>query len=412
MTVQTDAFSAPLYSRRQSAASPSTHTRLFSSSNSANHEAIDALRSLNDFHEGLWTGKATSFTITSDQASGVVQRKTLDAYQVSVKVGIDMDASKGAVYRLKETFEWDNKMSIRSVDLVEANADVDSVDGSYSLDSSQPTLPVDLIGTGNLLQFCVEHNIAINDQERIRCFILYGVDRALARVVVCEEERLEEHQTPSPTDAPQKTPSQSTAPVLIRHATNLLELSSGLWLGDAVIRSPKCYEETKGFDIGETMSKLKQTNFADWSVGVQKVAQQWGWNFGDDVRKSINVGRPLGNGLDEGLSVPISGVVCTNESLISRIPRDHRMVYVDWSSCDSVWFLLNHVSVQVRSSVAFCLLLSLLHISRASRLRFILTCDSHTVNSVQFCCPPPLPRLQSISRLISLVDKPRHSVLK
>jgi hypothetical protein len=370
LTVQTNAFSA-LYVRQS--ATPST--RLFS--NNANHEAIDALRSLNDFHEGLWRGKATSFTITSDQASGVVQRKSLDPYQVSVKVGIDMEESKGAVYRLKETFEWDSKMSIRSVDLVDANADVDSVDGSYSLDSSQPTLPVDLIGTGNLLHFCVEHNIAINDKERIRCFILYGVDKALARVVVCEEERVEEAKTPSSdvsstTDAIANKvdsaslltihpnivtpPSESSPPELIRHTTNLLELSSGVWLGDAMIRSPKRYEEPKGFDTGKKMSKLslKKKNFADWSVGVQKVAHQWGWNFGDAVKKSVSVGKPLGNGLDAGLSVPISGVVCANESLMSRIPKDQRMVYVDWSSCGSAWFLLNHVSVQVRSSLTFC----------------------------------------------------------
>ena len=353
LTIQNEAFSPVL---RQC-----THryTPLY-----ANRNAIDALRSLNDFHEGTWKGKSTSFTITNDLASGVVQRKSLNAYMTTVKVGLDVD-KKEAKYKLSETFEWESKVSIRSLNLVNSNIDVDSVDGSYSLDSSCTTLPASLIGTGNLLPFYIEHAIAINDNERIRCFILYGLEKSLSRIVICEEERLDDKKKipfgndppinslsplPSPRPAHSSTlPSDVTTPQLARHSTNLLELSSGVWLGDAIVRTPNSYEESRGFNPGRKSSKisLKKKSFANWSVGVQKLAIQWHWNFGETLRKDVNVGKPLGIGLDEGFTMPISGVVCTNESLSGRIPKDERLVFVDWSSSGSVWFLLNHVSIQV-----------------------------------------------------------------
>lgn len=376
---------------------PSTR-RFGSSSKGPNNEAIDALRSINDFHEGSWKGKATSFTITADLASGVVRRKSLDAYTTSVKVGLDVDSNKGTIYSLRETFEWkSNAVSVRTLNLLDSHADVDSVDGSYSLDSTNSAnLPPDLIGTDQLIRFCIEHTLAINDNERVRCFILYGLDKALARVVLCEEERVEANTKARAASKAQmsasadqtlegilavksdtdriadkvlgnifpsafssvssgtlipslpSTSEQLSELKLSRHATSLFELSSGVWLGDAIVRAPKSYEPSRGFNIGGKTSKLslRKKGFANWSTGVQKLAVQWDWNFGDVVQKKVSTGMPLGIELDQGLSMSISGVVCTDESASGRIPEHQRMVCVDWSSCGSVWFLLNHVSIQ------------------------------------------------------------------
>jgi hypothetical protein len=70
--------------------------------------------------------------------------------------------------------------------------DIDSVDGSYSLDIiSLLGIPSDVVGTEKLSQFGVEHCNAVNDGARVRCLALYGVEGALSRVVVMHEERIE-----------------------------------------------------------------------------------------------------------------------------------------------------------------------------------------------------------------------------
>lgn len=47
------------------------------------------------------------------------------------------------------------------------------------------------------------------------------------------------------------------------------------------------------------------------------------------------------------LAQSLSGTVCVNESLLRRIPRDARMVYIDWDNGDYVSFILGSVSMQV-----------------------------------------------------------------
>ena len=375
-------------------------------------QVVEALRSLCDFHEGEWEGSAKSFTVLPDVAAGIVQRKTSPDYKVSVKLGLDSNRD----YSISETFNWNDKISSRSLSLNECNVDVDSVDASYSADASLPDFPNEISGTDKLTQFAIEHCIAASENRRMRCFLLYGVEKNLQRIVVCEEQRtttengaLEKQDSgnaanpnqltardllemqsdvdrlvdkltgndqdatspsiSSPTESeesPMEKLGQSMSSTddgsqpLIGYDTSLLELSSGVWLGDAIIRDiPKvpASPAPRGKGFGSSSSKSssssstgssdgKRAAWGTWNVGVQKIAWRWMWNFGDEIRQVIDVGKAMGAELVGSVSKSLSGSVCVNESLSRRIPKNERMVYVDWTG-DMVGILAGSVSIQV-----------------------------------------------------------------
>jgi hypothetical protein len=410
-------------------------------------EAVEALQSLADFHEGRWKGKARSFTVTDDVDAGVVQRKASPEYVCFVKLGIDNKSnSKRDDLTLTESFQWDDntKFSSRTVSLQTSRVDVDSVDASYSLDSSirtaAPSLPSEIVGTDIAPLFMIEHCLAVSDNERARLFALYGdgsssssvhgggdgdggdskgVNRSrLVRLIVLQETRVynvEDDESPSSSllkqlgDGSQSMGTSSLtaadllemesdidrlvtkiagqmpkakngkvvsssepqnrwkrleqaaksddssaggAPPLARHDLSLLELSSGVWLGDVIIRDQKGRGAgggsvgSKGF-ASRSSSLSSLPRFAEWELGVQKVAWRWMWNFGDEIRQVNNIGKAMGVALaTNAIAASLSGFVAVNEGLSRRVPKSNRMVYIDWSG-DNVGFLLDNVSIQV-----------------------------------------------------------------
>jgi hypothetical protein len=207
------------------------------------NQSKEALRILVDFHEGTWKGKAVSFSVTNDLSAGIRMRKVSPEYKSTINVGLDLGKQD---YIMTETMEWEDKMKRRQVSLVETNTDVDIVDGSYSLDTSLPDFPEDIIGTQKLLQFGIEHCVAMNDNARIRTFAFYGIDQSLARIVVCHEDRCTEEANPSSTDKPQDGVDEATTR-LVPIPINIFELTSGVWLGSMMLRGPSSYIEPKGF---------------------------------------------------------------------------------------------------------------------------------------------------------------------
>ena len=374
------------------------------------NEAKEALQSLTDFHLGQWSGVARSFSVTADVAAGIVQRKTIP-YTTRIQLGTQSEAA------LLETMEWNDGDSFhRSSSLNQSNMDVDAVDASYSLDATLPDFPTALAGTSKLPHFMIEHCIAMSDDQRARCFVLYGVDQNLIRVIVCSEKRIEDNRGSSTTSLSAKdlvemqrdvdrlvdkitggaqatngkktmTPEQvedhgdrlnrlqraldqsvpsnddNSDNALKPHSVSLLELSSGVWLGDSIIRdipmvpvSP--LQRGKGFGMTDRDSKRLSTQkerlpFASWSVGVQKVAWRLMWNFGEEIRQVNDFGKAMGAELAEALTKDLSGSVCVNEGLSRRIPRDERMVYIDWNE-DNVGFLIGSYSIQVKASGSAC----------------------------------------------------------
>lgn len=398
-------------------------------SSSDQEQAMEVIQSLVDFHEGKWKGKARSFSVVPDTAAGIVQRRTAPEYELIVKLGL---TPKGNDYSLTETFSWgEGKVKPRSLALSESNLDVDVVDASYSLDVNLPDLPSDLVGTDELCQFAVEHCISASDDKRMRCFILYGMDQKLQRVVVCEETRQAtklsqqiqdetslsdrsrnnqlslkdfmemendvdrlvdkitmsiknngETSTNSRTDSSSSTPTEeefqtSTASMLEKlgksmsssssddstkkltlHDLSLLEFSSGVWLGDAIVRNNpqvssidgKETPSSRGFgtsSVGSSSKKTTKTGFASWSVGVQKLALRLMWNFGEEIRQVIDPGKAMGDTLATCLVQSTGGSVCINESLSRRMAKEDRMVYIDWAASNSVGFLLGPVYLYV-----------------------------------------------------------------
>mmetsp|Transcript_33872 Transcript_33872/g.82108 ORF Transcript_33872/g.82108 Transcript_33872/m.82108 type:complete len:549 (-) Transcript_33872:59-1705(-) len=367
-------------------------------------QAAEAIRSLCDFHEGQWEGTATSFSISPDVAAGIVKRETSPKFKVAVKLGLDANRQ----FSLTETFEWEEKLSSRSLVLNDCNMDVDSVDASYSLDLSLPDFPAEITGTDKLNQFAIEHCIAASDDRRTKCFAFYGLDQSLQRIVVTTENRIKDTAPPPPSptngaptngapndqltardllemesdidrlvekitgnmegeppsSSPTPTPSSpleqlgksmsSTdgAKPLTSHDINLLELSSGVWLGDAIIRDMPTVPESpaggrgKGFGSGTPTSDTIKPAFGSWDVGVQKIAWRWMWNFGEEIRQVVDIGKAMGAGLTKTMTKSLGGNVCVNEGLSRRIPKDQRMVYIDWSG-DMVGFLSGPVSIQV-----------------------------------------------------------------
>jgi hypothetical protein len=90
-----------------------------------------------------------------------------------------------------------------------------------------------------------------------------------------------------------------------------------------------------------------------WSVGVQKIAWRWMWNFGEEIRQVIDVGKALGTPLEAPVIKSVAGSVCVDESLSRRIAKDERMVYIDWPQNDSVGFLSGPFLVQLPRYINF-----------------------------------------------------------
>jgi len=140
------------------------------------------------------------------------------------------------------------------------------------------------------------------------------------------------------------------------HGVSLLEISSGIWLGDAIIRDMTTVPATtstttgRGFDnkteqTASTAAAKKSILFGSWTLGVQKVAFRWMWNFGIEIRQVVDAGKAMG----VAMAVPAAstaGQVCVNEGLSRRIHKQDRMVYIDWDG-DNVGFVVGSVSIQV-----------------------------------------------------------------
>ena len=405
-----------------------TSKSLFSSSND---QVVEALKSLEDFHIGEWTGVATSFTVTNDVMAGVVQRKTSAPYTVSVNFGVNGKSE----YFLTEAITVGEESCQRRIALSNCNMDVDSVDASYSLDTTLPDFPPALAGTQKLLHFGIEHCLGINGISRSRCFAFYGADEQLSRIVVCHEDRVvvlaetattttAEKQQPinhlltllkemksevdrlvdritgngtqqndknikvemnngsfiagqqqemNPLDLLREktaaaggsgTTDDTDDDLLSPHFIGLLELCAGTWVGDSVIRDvpmvPTSPMQQKGFGTTATTSgsasrsqQPDKVPFGSWTMGVQKMTWRWMWNFGEEIRQVIDVGRAMGAPLSDPLAKgSMSGSVCVNEGMSRRVPKDERMVCIDWEG-DNVGFLCGSVSIQVPRFLKF-----------------------------------------------------------
>lgn len=159
-------------------------------------QKIETAQSLSDFNNGEWMGKAYGFQIKSanDVTSKISKQLLLEKYYVSVSITEALSLRES--YSTYENDEEEyGEIVGRTVDLqnMENNVDIDSVDGSYSLDFNEDEndqiLPFLQI-TEKDIKLGIEHSFAVTDQERIRLFAFYGTDDELVQIVLLEEEKL------------------------------------------------------------------------------------------------------------------------------------------------------------------------------------------------------------------------------
>lgn len=308
------------------------------------NEAIEALRS---FHVGQWTGRAISFTITNDVAAGVIRRNISRKYTSTMEV-----SARG----FQETITFDDVLRSVNVNFELSQMDVDAVDASYSLDQAEDiinSLPPETLDTVPDIGFCVEHCLVAGDNQRVRCFAIYDVEEQLARIIISNEARVGDPQT-TITKSETKRQWQSTiisstddeAKALVPTTATLLELTSGVWLGDAIVRDNLSVLMSPMEKIGFGETKFSAIPFASWSVGVQKIAWRWLWDFEEEIRQVVDLGKVLGSEMLGTDQFNVIGAVISNESLSRRIAKEERIVFIDWER-DSVSFLVGPVAIQV-----------------------------------------------------------------
>ncbi len=174
----------------------------------------------------------------------------------------------------------------------------------------------------------------------------------------------EQFQTSSESSLEKLGTSMSSSPTndsprpLNLHALSLLEFSSGVWLGDAIIRNHPHGSDggtstpRSGLEFGAAVpssssTKSSKQGLASWSVGVQKLAWRRMWNFGEEIRQVVDAGKALRDTLAPCLTQSTGGNVCLNESLSRRMAKEDRMVYIDWTASNSVGFLVGPTCIYV-----------------------------------------------------------------
>ena len=278
--------------------------------NELSQQKSEALRSMSEFHDGTWI--CENGAISSDVSGGSIMRSPPFKTSISTRLGLAVN-SNGEALKLVETLSWgqngsgsgsagsgsedpsqsDDTFFGRSC-LLGSLADVDAVDGSYSLhesmqvgiqnleqnasSSSSCALPESISGvdpkrTTSVIESC----LVATQTERVRCFMIYGSsgmtledelepadgnadadeeilnEQRLLRTVISHERKLQNDDalddfiqgtislnTDTSNRADQMASAMSgTSEDLgqnVKCPINMMTLSLGPWLGDIIIR--------------------------------------------------------------------------------------------------------------------------------------------------------------------------------
>ena len=388
----------------------------------------ESVQAFLDYHVGTWRGTARSFAVTNDKAAGVVRRKAIGPYTTTVAwVETSSSPSSASSPILQEQWsleqeDGENKqdhrlLHKREMDVLDCNMDIDSVDASYSLDQhdfdEDDRLPVEWTGlhaSAGDTGFMVEKCITASNNQRIRCWIMYGgEEKALQRVVICDEERVQQpeqggnlHDAAASTTNPydpstltardmfeiesdidrlvdkvagipaNKAQSPPTSPSvadrlqaamkddgdsLQPNPMTLLELTKPgeVWLGDAVVRDHgQIPMSPVGFDTKKRERRSEPAVFGSWILGVQKVAWRWSWpSYGPTLVSTVDAGNNLGAAGVVVQPSPRSGELIVDESLSRRTKVDDRIICIDWEGGYVGFWLGGWVGVQIPRHMNF-----------------------------------------------------------
>ena len=266
---------------------------------------------------------------------------------------------------------------------------------SSSSSSSSCALPMAISGIDNkIVTSIVEHCLVTNENERCRCFLLYSKtglygngsnsnddqskqEERLVRVVICDERKVvdvdsnkvdllqlaEEEKSSQMGDsrldqlaAAMGNPTLQNQ-IMDRCPVSLMTLSLGPWLGDSVIRD-KSYNDllptsptkssNKGFGTPKKVSTSQNQQgggFAEWVIGVQKVAMEYKWDYGSTVRHCLEFGKSMGI-YCENWPLSSTGTIF-EERMSRRLSPEERTVYIDYDMGSYCGFVVGSVYVKV-----------------------------------------------------------------
>ena len=266
---------------------------------------------------------------------------------------------------------------------------------SSSSSSSSCALPMAISGIDNkIVTSIVEHCLVTNENERCRCFLLYSKtglygngsnsnddqskqEERLVRVVICDERKVvdvdsnkvdllqlaEEEKSSQMGDsrldqlaAAMGNPTLQNQ-IMDRCPVSLMTLSLGPWLGDSVIRD-KSYNDllptsptkssNKGFGTPKkvpTSQNQQGGGFAEWVIGVQKVAMEYKWDYGSTVRHCLEFGKSMGI-YCENWPLSSTGTIF-EERMSRRLSPEERTVYIDYDMGSYCGFVVGSVYVKV-----------------------------------------------------------------
>ncbi|KAL7535833.1 hypothetical protein ACHAWF_005289, partial [Thalassiosira exigua] len=127
-----------------------------------------------------------------------------------------------------------------------------------------------------------------------------------------------------------------------RHSLGMFGITSGVWLGDTFIRegmpspvqlSRIRQSRQKGFGKKSGYSKevkeVEEDRFANWHMGVQKVALQFEWDYSKSVAQSFTYGKCMGTAtsFSSMANIKSDGVVVVNEARPTKKREDRRVVW-------------------------------------------------------------------------------------
>jgi hypothetical protein len=395
----------------------STSTKLYQrpslpSWDELSQQKSEALKSMSEFHDGLWL--CENGAISSDVSGGSILRSP--PFQTSISARLGLASDNGEAFKLVENISWEQKGSSddngltlfgRSCNLG-GLADIDSVDGSYSLHSFTKqigenernaiscALPQSISGVDpSRVTSVIESCLVATETERVRCLMLYGKntmstnndndndsvkdddmlqEQRLLRVVI-SYERKQLNDNSNLNDIIQETVGNSgnrlnqMASAMsgvtedlgqnVKYPIGMMSLSMGPWLGDTIIRDksfnsllPKSKQDnsiSKGFGAPRKKETPPQTinhesGFGEWVMGIQKTAMTFKYDFDCNCRQIFDYGKSMGVYV-EGWPIHSSGIIY-DDRMSRRIKPEDRSMYIDFDNGAYCGFTFGSVFVK------------------------------------------------------------------
>lgn len=374
----------------------------------------EALRSMSEFHDGSW--RCEDGATSCDVSGGSIMCSP--PFRVSTSTRLGVAARGGQELKLVEIMSWDQSKSgekdegtdevlCARTSVLGSCADIDSVDGSYSLHTFRQldaydddeleaqngictaVLPHSISGVDpNRVSSIIESCLVANQSERVRCFMIYGKAQSVAnsntddnleeqrllRVVVSHEKKVKSDDVlqgvvqesarsgednrlrellSSEIYNPQKDLGEN-----VKVPINMMLLSMGPWLGDTIIRdksynmllpkSKNASKTSKGFGkSSSSVSKSRgESGFGDWVLGVQKSVITFKYDFDCNCRQMVDYGKYIGVQV-EGWPRQSFGIIY-DDRMSRRIKPEDRSCYIDFDNGAYCGFIFGSVFVKVR----------------------------------------------------------------